>query len=207
MLENDNEVEYGAEFVVREKEKHMNWLTNFMGWMFRILLCVVCLITFQVFVINAEIPSESMSNTIQAGDRIFGWRRAYDEDNKPQRYDVIIFRDVTGSGKYLIKRVIGLPGETLIFKDGDVYLENSDEPLDDSFCLMPDVTTQGNLPVDRLTIPEGNYFVMGDNRLNSLDSRYWVNSQGIPTPYVPEEYIVAKAAFRYFPFSQMGGIE
>lgn len=201
------DLEYGPDFVKQERQRQVTWLEGFAKWMVRILLCVTFLLVFQILFINAEIPSESMENTIMTGDRIFGWKFAYSETKKPERYDIIIFKDITGNGKYLIKRVIGLPGETLLFKDGYVYVEGSSESLDDSFCMEQGVTTQGNLPGDTVVIPDDCYFVMGDNRLNSLDSRYWVNGRGVSVPYVPEDYIVAKAVFRYFPFSKIGTVD
>lgn len=205
--ENLKDMEYGSAFVEQSKQNQVTWLRGFARWMIRLLGCVMFLLVFQLLFINAEIPSESMEQTIMTGDRIFGWKYAYSGDKKPERYDVIIFEDITGNGKYLIKRVIGLPGETLIFKDGYVYLEGQAEPLDDSFCMQQGVTTQGNLPGDTVSIPEGCYFVLGDNRLDSLDSRYWVNGRGASVPYVPEDYILAKAVFRYFPVLKMGTIK
>lgn len=199
--------EFGADFVRQEKKKQVSWLEGMAKWMVKILLCVTFLLMFQALFLNAEIPSESMESTIMTGDRIFGWKLAYSENKKPERYDIVIFKDITGNGKYLIKRVIGLPGETLVFRNGYVYVDGSSEPLDDSFCQEQGVTTQGNLPGDTVAIPDDCYFVMGDNRLNSLDSRYWVNGRGASVPYVPEDYILAKAVFRYFPLKKIGTID
>ena len=87
-----------------------------------------------------------------------------------------------------IKRVIGLPGETVNIIDGKVYINDSQVPLDDSFT--PE-TPQGSFgPYE---VPEGCYFMLGDNRENSEDSRFWVNK------YVQEDKILGKVYFRYFP--------
>lgn len=174
--------------------------------MFDLLICVIFYTVFNSCLINAQIPSESMEPTIMVGDRIFGSTLAYVGDNSPDRYDIIIFKDPTRSGKLLIKRVIGLPGETVLFKDGDVYINDYDHEVDDSFCMEQDVTTTGGLQVDAVYIPSGKYFVMGDNRMNSLDSRYWVNEKGDNIPYVDDSDIVARASFRYFPFSKIGPV-
>lgn len=198
-----NQEGYNADFVLREQIRWMNFLKVFVTWMLRILVCVILLLSFQLHIINAEIPSASMENTIMIGDRIFGLRKAYDHAS-PERYDVIIFKDAV-SGKYLIKRVIGLPGETLTFKDGYVYVEGQNEPLDDSFCMEQGVTDAGLS--ESITIPEDCYFVLGDNRLDSYDSRYWTNDAGEYIPFVVRDAIVAKAVFRYFPVSKMGFIE
>lgn len=153
---------------------------------------------------NAKIPSESMEPTIQVGDRLFGWKTAYRGDRQPERYDVVIFKNLySGMDDYLIKRVIGMPGDVLEFKNNQVYANG--ELLDDSFTKG--ITTQGALPVDTLVVPEGCYFVMGDNREHSLDARFWKTRSGKNVPFITEHEIVAKAVFRYFPFTEMGNFK
>lgn len=90
-----------------------------------------------------------------------------------------------------IKRVIGLPGETLEVKDGHVYINGA--VLDEPYL---NVTTDGSFGPYR--IPEGGYFMMGDNRNDSADSRYWHNT------YLYRDGMVGKAVFRYWPsFSRL----
>lgn len=196
-------IPYGPEFVRRSQADFIDNVKVIFSWVWKIALSALILLSFTVFLINAEIPSGSMENTIMTGDRIFGNRLAYNGSKSPKRYDVVIFEDPTGSGKYLIKRVIGLPGDTLVFKDGDVYLKDESEPLDDSFCKTQHSTGTGLLNGNTVYVPEGCYFVMGDNRGDSLDSRYWVNKSGEPIPYIQESDIIAKAAFRYYPFNKI----
>ena len=138
-------------------------------------------------IINAKIPSESMENTIMTGDRIFGNRLAYVLGD-PERYDIVIFRYPDDESQLFIKRVIGLPGETVEIIDGKVYIDGSDTPLDDSFT--PEIPTGSYGPY---TVPEGCYFMLGDNRNNSKDSRFWQN------PYVEKDKILGKAVLKYFP--------
>lgn len=169
--------------------------------LFKVLLFVLVLVTCWSVVLNAKIPSESMEPTIQVGDRLFGWKTAYRGDRQPERYDVVIFKNLySGMDDYLIKRVIGMPGDVLEFKNNQVYANG--ELLDDSFTKG--ITTQGSLPVDTLVVPEGCYFVMGDNREHSLDARFWKTRSGKNVPFITEHEIVAKAVFRYFPFTEMG---
>lgn len=169
--------------------------------LFKVLLFVLVLVTCWSVVLNAKIPSESMEPTIQVGDRLFGWKTAYRGDRQPERYDVVIFKNLySGMDDYLIKRVIGMPGDVLEFKNNQVYANG--ELLDDSFTKG--ITTQGALPVDTLVVPEGCYFVMGDNREHSLDARFWKTRSGKNVPFITEHEIVAKAVFRYFPFTEMG---
>lgn len=146
-------------------------------------------------IVNAQIPTESMENTIMIGDRIIGNRLAY-KTGIPQRYDIIIFKYPDDESVLYIKRIIGLPAETVTILDGKVYINGSSEPLDDSFT--PE-TPMGDF--GPYTVPGDSYFVLGDNRNYSFDSRYWENT------YVREDQILGKASFCYFPFNRFGKIE
>ena len=150
---------------------------EFMEYLKMIIFVVaVVLVVNNFLLINAKIPSESMEQTIMTGDRVFGNRLAY-VFGEPERYDIIIF-----------KRIIGMPGETVEMKDGKVYINGSEEPLKDSFTPETPVGDYGPY-----TVPEDSYFVLGDNRNYSRDSRFWNN------PYVAEDKILGKAVLRYFP--------
>ena len=160
-----------------------------------IFVVVFVLVVNNFLIINAKIPSESMENTIMTGDQIFGNRLAY-LTHDPERYDIVIFKYPDNESKLFIKRVIGLPGETVTIKDGKVYINDSAEPLDDSF--IPE-TMEGNFgPYE---VPENSYFMLGDNRNWSKDSRFWNNT------YVKRDAILGKAVLRYFPFNKIGFIE
>lgn len=152
-----------------------------------IFVVIFVLVVNNFLIINAKIPSESMENTIMTGDRIFGNRLAYVLGD-PERYDIVIFRYPDDESQLFIKRVIGLPGETVEIIDGKVYIDGSDTPLDDSFT--PEIPTGSYGPY---TVPEGCYFMLGDNRNNSKDSRFWQN------PYVEKDKILGKAVLKYFP--------
>ena len=152
-----------------------------------IFVVVVVFIVNNVLLINAKIPSESMEDTIMTGDRIFGNRLAY-INKDPQRFDIVIFKYPDDETQLFIKRVIGLPGETVEIRDGKVYIDGAETPLDDSFTPEP---PQGNWGPE--VVPEGSYFMLGDNRNYSKDSRFWNN------PYVAEDKILGKAVLRYFP--------
>ena len=158
---------------------------------FVIIFCVVFALNKLVY-INAVIPSESMQTTIMKGDRILGNRLAYVK-NDPKRYDIIIFRYPDDPSKIFIKRVIGLPGETVEIKNGNVYIDGKEKSEAIRFC--PEEMTGEYGPYE---VPQGCYFVMGDNRNNSLDSRYWENT------YVKKDAILAKAGFRYWPLNKIG---
>ena len=153
-----------------------------------ILLALFC---SKVLIVNATIPSGSMEDTILPGDRIIGFRLAY-LFKEPDRGDIIIFRFPDDESQVFIKRVIGLPGETVRIVDGKVYIGDSDTPLDEIYLKE---APQGSFgPYE---IPKDAYFVMGDNRNDSHDSRFWEHQ------YVEKEKILAKAEFQYYPRIRM----
>jgi len=113
---------------------------------------------------------------------------------EPKRGEVIVFKYPLNPSQYYIKRIIGLPGETIEIKDGKVYIYNSQFPegkvLDESAYLPSDTKTPGNLKV---ALGEKEYFVLGDNRWASSDSRQW----GV----LPEENIIGRVWVRAWPFN------
>lgn len=157
-----------------------------------IVLAVVIALLLKNFVFaNAVVPTGSMLNTIQEGDRIIASRLSYINDD-PERYDIIIFKFPDDESEYFVKRIIGLPGETVQVVNGTVYVTKTDGEtimLDDSF--VTNCEPAGNF--GPYIVPEDSYFVMGDNRNNSWDSRYWTNT------YVNREKIVGKVKFKYYP--------
>lgn len=162
-----------------------------------IVAAIVVALLLKTFVFaNAIVPTGSMLNTIQENDRIIASKLAYITD-KPERYDVIIFKfpddDVNGITTYYVKRVIGLPGEIVNIKNGIVYVTDTDgneERLRDDF--ITECTPNGDFGPYK--VPKDSYFVLGDNRNNSLDSRYWET-----TNYVHKSKIIGKVMFRYYP--------
>ena len=96
---------------------------------------------------------------------------------------------------FRLKRVIGLPGETVEIVDGKVYINGSDTPLEEPYLPEPMEGSYGPY-----TVPEGSYFMLGDNRNNSRDARYWENK------FVKKEKIIAKVLFCYYPLSQFGRV-
>ncbi len=160
---------------------------------------VVVLVLLEGVFLNAEIPSGSMETTIMTGDRVFGLRNAYGINldfrmkdlvsvkmKDPARGDIIIFRYPDDETQYFIKRIIGLPGETVEVHDGKTFVNGT--ALEEPYLHEK---MEGDFGPYK--VPEGKYFVMGDNRNNSLDSRYWKNT------YVPFESICAKAWVRLWP--------
>ena len=145
------------------------------------------LIITNVVIVNAEVPSGSMENTIQTKDRLIAFRLAYMFE-KPERFDIIVFRYPENETDLYVKRIIGLPGEKVEIRDGKVYINDSNKPLIDTFTKEESGGNHGPY-----IVPEEKYFVLGDNRNDSRDSRYWENR------FVARDKILGKAIFRYFP--------
>ena len=131
----------------------------------------------------------SMGTTLSDGSYILADKQAY-QQSEPQRYDIIVFKFPLDPEQMLIKRVIGLPGETIEIKDGKVIINGV--PLEEPYITEP-VMYSG-----AWVVPEGHFFVLGDNRNNSSDSHSWGS--------IPHENIIAKAVWIYFPLSRFGAI-
>ena len=159
------------------------------AWILTIALAIVAAkIINNYVIIKAEVPTGSMENTIEVDDCILGFQLAY-VFHGPERGDVVIFPYPDNPEVTYVKRVIGLPGETVEIKDGYVYID--DEPIEEPY-LKEEMRGEYGPYV----VPEGCYFMLGDNRNSSQDSRKWANT------YLEEEEIMAKVLFRYSPSFQ-----
>lgn len=163
-------------------------------------LSVVLALGIRQFVAEARyIPTGSMEPTLQVNDRLVVEKISY-RFTSPQRGDIIVFwppEDIIPAGQprnAFIKRVVGLPGDTIEVTDGQVII--NDEPLEERYIKAPP-----NYPWGPQTVPEDSYIVFGDNRNNSVDSHAW------PRPFLPEDQIIGKAAVRFWPPHRIGLIK
>ena len=177
-----------------------------------IIVVVIVTLVNSVVLINAKIPSESMEKTIMTGDRIFGFRLAYGlnldffghEISKkikdPERFDIIVFPFQFQDNTYYIKRIIGLPGETVqIMDDGSIYING--EKLEENYgmeVIKPETIGRAAEPIE---LGDDEYFVMGDNRNNSSDSRTDMVGN------IKRENIIGKAWLRIWPVSDFGVLQ
>lgn len=154
-----------------------------------VLIAVVLALIIRFFLFQPFfIPSGSMEPTLTIGDRIIVNKIIY-RFSEPKRGDIVVFKYPVNPKRDFIKRLIGLPGETVEIKNSNVYINGKiiKQPWLPANLEYPDFG-----PVK---IPQGNYFMMGDNRNNSEDSRYWGN--------LPQKNIIGKAMFIYWPFNRV----
>ncbi len=192
MGENKDYTELGED---REQEgkdlnkKKINWKKEIWEWVKIIVSAAVIALVLNNFIIaNSKVPSGSMENTIMTNDRVIGSRLSYLFAD-PERGDIVIFHYPDNEKVYFVKRVIGLPGDTVDIYGGHVYLNGSQEPLMEEYIREPMVP---DIPM-HFEVPEDCYFMLGDNRNYSKDARFWTNT------YVKKEKIIAKVLFRYYP--------
>jgi signal peptidase I len=151
-------------------------------------LALVIFFILQTTIQSSIVDGSSMQPSLEDGQRLIVIKAAY-HFSSPQRGDIIIIHPPVAPQKQWVKRVIGIPGDTIEIKNGTVYVNNI--PLDEPYIKAPPDYTYG--PV---TVPEDNYFVMGDNRNNSTDSHYgWT---------VPRENIVGEVWLRIWPLDEWG---
>lgn len=136
---------------------------------------------------NFYIPSESMVPTIEVNDKVVVTNFSY-WFSEPQRGDIIVFKYPMDTKRDYIKRCIGLPGEIIEFKNSKLYVNG--EQVEELY--LPDgLEFEDFGPIE---VPEGQYFMCGDNRNHSADSRSW--------GFLPKNLIIGKAQFIYWPFDR-----
>lgn len=163
-------------------------------WVPTIAFAIIIALVVNTYVAQAMmVPTGSMLPTIQLQDELIV------EKMKPltnfEFGDIVVFwPPIEGNEDRYVKRLIGLPGDTIEVKDGALYRNGA--KVDEPYIQAPMTYT-----FHQVTVPEGKYFFLGDNRNDSYDSHLWP-----ATPFVAEKDIIGKAVFRIFPLSQMGTI-
>ncbi|MDA3793222.1 MAG: signal peptidase I [Elusimicrobia bacterium] len=194
------------------------FFTELKEWMNAGLWAVVIALFVMSFIVQAfKIPSGSMEDTLLIGDHLFvnkfiyGLRIPFNKEKrfltfkKPKRKDIVVFEYPKDPSIDYIKRCIGLPGETVLIKDKEVYING--EKLDEPYVYHKDPNIYPDEPYisdsrrrrdnfGPVIIPDGEYFMMGDNRDFSSDSRFWG-----PLPW---KYVKGEALLNYWPPSRIG---
>ncbi|HPQ41075.1 MAG TPA: signal peptidase I [bacterium] len=181
-----------------EQGSHNRILMETKEWSKSLLWGAIFVYFFTSYVFKAyKVEGTSMQPLLQDGERIFVNRLLY-RVNDIKRGDVVVFYYPSEPKDYYIKRVLGLPGEIIEVRRGSVYVNN--RKIDDHF--VPSYF-RSRESVRKMRIPKGHYFVSGDHRNRSYDSRAWAGEMD-KTPFVPEKYIMGKASFRYWPLTEFG---
>lgn len=178
------------------EEQRPSWRHGATSWAITIAVAVVLTILVRSFLLTAySIPSPSMEPTLMVGDRVV----VFQLNRDPARGDIVVFDRPPNDPKndesepdVLIKRVIGLPGETIDAQDGHVYVNG--RRLTENY--LPDGTTTEM--TTSITVPEGKILVLGDNRSNSKDGRIFGP--------ISKDLIVGRAILRIWPPSDIGGL-
>jgi len=184
-----------------------------------VVVALLLAFVIRAFIVQAfKIPSGSMLETLQIGDHLLVSKFAYDvrlpsdiwldttdgkvlyKNGDPERGDIVVFKYPEDETKDFIKRVIGLPGETIEMKNKVVYING--EPIDEPYTEHKD-PRYNPLRDDfgPFTVPEGEYFMLGDNREGSHDSRFWE-----PVKTVKRSKIVGKALIIYWSWGSLTDI-
>ncbi len=173
---------------------------------------VIALVVRTLLIQAFKIPSSSMENTLLVGDHIFVNKFIYGyhipftkgrvlQFKSPERGDIIVFVFPEDTEKDFIKRVIGLPGDVIEVRQKTVYLNG--EPLKEDYARYvegadPEGLVRARDDMPAIQVPAGKYFVMGDNRDRSYDSRFW--------GFVDSEAVIGKAMFIYFSIDWSRGV-
>jgi len=210
---------------IKEVEKPRETTVEFLASLAAVLVTGLFIITFIVQAF--EIPSSSMEKTLLIGDHVFVNRVQFAPQThwmgllpyrSIQRQDIVVFLSPAEPGLYVVKRIIGVPGDRIHLRDGAVYrngekldepyvIHSRREPYDpyrDNFPAVPPAESMAtptpdwelhlreNIQGDDLVVPPGGYFAMGDNRDVSYDSRYW--------GFIPQDNVIGRPMFVYWSF-------
>lgn len=157
-------------------------------------LSVLLALGIRTFVAEARyIPSGSMLPTLEINDRLIIDKVSYDFGN-PQRGDIVVFRPpaALGQDEAFIKRLIGMPGDVIEVKNGQLYINN--EPQSE-----PYIAAKPDYQYGPVTVPDDAYLVLGDNRNKSFDSHFW--------GFLPADHLIGRAVFRFWPLDRLGDLD
>ncbi|MBR5659457.1 MAG: signal peptidase I [Lachnospiraceae bacterium] len=175
--------------------KHKPIYYALIGVLYGVILLLVVGLILKIFFSSATVEGESMDPVLQDGDVVITSHYIF---SSPKRYDIVVVTIDRAEGLNYVKRVIGLPGETIQIKDGKVYI-NGELLEDDKFGSTP--ILEGGIASEPITLGEKEYFVLGDNRSVSQDSRK------LEIGVIAKGQIRGKVVFRIGPFKRFGRIK
>lgn len=179
------------------EEKPKGIARELLGWV--VYIAVIIGLTWLIITFvgqRTRVSGHSMEATLHDGDNLIVDKLSY-RFRDPKRYEIIVFPYRHKENTYYIKRIIGLPGETVQVKDGYVYID--DEKLDEDYGL--EVMESPGIAEEPITLGEDEYFVLGDNRNHSSDSRD--PSVGV----LHRDELIGRAWIRIWPFDSIGVVQ
>lgn len=188
---------HGEEDIKTEKNAEKSIMKELFGWIIYILVVVGLTYLILTFVgQRTRVSGHSMETTLSDGDNLIVDKLSY-RFKDPKRFDIIVFPFRYEENVYYIKRIIGLPGEKIQVKDGCAYIDGE---ILESDIYGAELMDNSGIAGEEITLGEDEYFVLGDNRNHSSDSRD--PSVGVLT----REDLLGKAWVRIYPFDKMGVI-
>lgn len=165
---------------------------------FAVLVAVIIFLLLRAYVVQPfQVEGTSMNHTLQNGEQMLMFKMT-----ELNRFDIVVFPDPRGSNESYVKRIIGLPGDRLYYQDDQLIL--NDQVIEETYLEPLKGASEGNFTEDFnlwdnlgvTSVPEGYYFVLGDNRPYSGDSRQF--------GFVPIDSVLGEANFIYFPLTEFG---
>jgi len=202
---------------MQQEKQHGLWF-HILDVVFNIVVIVTIVAGIRTFLVSPfQVEGNSMVSTLEDKEYIVINKLAYYVGH-PGRGDIVVFRPPNEPGKYYVKRVIGLPGDQVVIRGGKVYVREGGEgelvELDEGYLdpknqgrTFRHPPASGDTSATTYDVPEGSYFVLGDNRQGSLDSRSFTLANGEAEPYVSEDDIKGKVWFVALPITKIHAFE
>ena len=186
-------------------EKAKEW---FLDTTVNVLTVLVLVLFIRTFLVSPfQVSGTSMQDSLLNGDYILIDKLSY-YFSEPKHGDVVVFRPPTSTKEYYVKRIIGVPGDTVKIESGEVFVNG--EKIDEPFLNRNNLNNTA-LPIDskknEFIVKDDAYFVLGDNRGGSSDSRHWRDDAGTRIPFVIEDKIQGRVWLVLFPLQRAHAVE
>src|SRR3989344_333826 len=163
-----------------------------------VFVCSLFIVSYLFLIAPNQVKGASMEPTFDSGDYILTSKISY-KFSHPKKGDIIVFASLKNKDIDYIKRIIGIPGDRIVIKDNEVYL-NGNLIKEDYISAKTTIFESGFMKNNvEVTVPEDYLYVTGDNRPRSSDSRDF--------GFIPTTNVIGKVNYRYFPFNKMGGVK
>jgi|LSQX01.2.fsa_nt_gb signal peptidase I len=194
--EDNEKVEQNNGTLQPEKEQQFDLKKEIFEWVQAIVLALVIALLIRTFLFTLiRVEGSSMVPTLSTNDRLIVWKLMY----KPRQGDIIILKPPLHPETPYVKRIIGMPGQTININTSTQEVIIDGEPIDEDYINEP-TRFSGNMTFP-VKVPDDHVFVMGDNRNNSKDSRY------TDVGMIPYDKIIGKATVRIWPLNKIGLVD